>query len=76
MFDRVRALELIERAIDDHPTCPLCQSPSEVVDEGDGVIVIRCRASAAPEGRLARLSAAVLPHLHRSVVDLSEGVAA
>jgi len=76
MFDRVRALELIERAIEDHPYCPLCQSPTEVADEGGGHLVVRCRAIAAPEGLLARIGAAVLPHLHRPIVDLSEGIAA
>ena len=52
MFDRVRALELIERAIDDHPYCPVCGSPTEVVDEGGGRLVLRCRAAAEADGVL------------------------
>jgi len=76
MFDRVRALELIERAIEDHPYCPVCGSSTEVVDTGRGRLVLRCRDAAEADGVLARIGAAVLPHVHRVVVELEEGVAA
>lgn len=75
MFDRARALDLIERAIDSDPFCPVCQAPTEIA-AADGLIVLRCTAAAAPRGVLARIGAAVLPHLRLSIVDLSEGVAA
>ena len=75
MYDRASALDLIERAIDSDPFCPVCESPTEIDDEG-GLVVLRCAAAAAPQGVLARIGAAVLPHLRLSVVDLSEGVAA
>ncbi|MEX1172966.1 MAG: hypothetical protein WEG56_10185 [Chloroflexota bacterium] len=75
MYDRARALDLIDRAIDADPYCPLCGAPTEIA-EADGVIVLRCRAAAAPNGVLGRVSAAVLPHLRSRVVDLSDGVAA
>ena len=75
MYDRARALDLIERAIDSDPFCPACQAPTEIADDG-GLIVLRCSAAAAPRGILARIGAAVLPHLRLFVVDLSEGVAA
>ena len=76
MFDRARALELIERAIDDHPYCPICGSSTEVVDEGGGRLVLRCRDAAEADGILARIGAALLPHLHDRIVDLREGIAA
>lgn len=75
MFDRARALDLIDRAIDTDPFCPACGAPTEIADL-DGVIILRCRAVAAPQGVLRRISAAVLPHLRTRVVDLSDGIAA
>lgn len=75
MYDRAQALDLIERAIDAEPYCPACESPTEIVDR-DGVLILRCAAAAAPHGVLARIGAAILPHLQREVVDLSEGIAA
>ena len=44
MYDRARALDLIERAVDTNPYCPICGAHSEVVDE-DGVLVLRCAAA-------------------------------
>ena len=76
MFDRVRALDLIERAIDDHPYCPVCGSTTEVVDAGGGRLVLRCREAAEARGVVARLGAAILPHEHRVILELEEGVAA
>jgi tRNA(Ile2) C34 agmatinyltransferase TiaS len=76
MFDRVRALELIERAIDHHPYCPVCGSSTEVVDAGHGRLVLRCREAAEADGVLARIGAAVLPHVHQVIVELEEGIAA
>ena len=78
MYDRARALDLIERAVDNHPYCPICGAHSEVVDE-DGVLVLRC-AAAVDAGHgvsLVRLiGARLLPHLRLVIVDVSEGVAA
>ncbi len=75
MYDRARALDLIERAIDTDPFCPACEAPTEIVDDG-GLVVLRCAAAAAPQGVVARIGAVLLPHLWMPVVDLSEGVAA
>lgn len=75
MYDRAQAIDLIERAIDADPYCPACESPNEIVDQ-DGVLILRCSAAAAPHGVLARIGAAILPHLRREVVDLSDGIAA
>lgn len=75
MYDRARALDLIERAIDTDPFCPACEAPTEIVDTG-GLVVLRCTAAADPNGFLARIGAVLLPHLRMPVVDLTEGVAA
>ncbi|MEX2183570.1 MAG: hypothetical protein WEC14_03940 [Chloroflexota bacterium] len=75
MYDRARALDLIDRAIDSDPFCPVCEAPTEIAD-ANGVLVLRCSAAAAPNGVLGRISAAVLPHLRARVVDLSDGIAA
>lgn len=75
MYDRAQALDLIERAIDADPFCPACESPTEIADL-DGVLVLRCAAAAAPNGVLARIGAALLPHVRQPVLDLSDGIAA
>jgi hypothetical protein len=74
MFDRVRALELIEGALDSDPFCPVCHAPTTITDEG-GHIVLECSAS-HPTTFLGRVGAALMPHLRREIVDLSEGIAA
>ena len=64
MFDRVRLVELIERAIDADPTCPVCDAPTEVVDE-DGALVLRCSAAAdAPRASSDGSWRSSLPHFH------------
>lgn len=75
MYDRAQALDIIERAIDTDPFCPVCESPTEIVDQ-DGLVLLRCSAAAAPHGVLARIGAAILPHLRQPILDLSEGIAA
>ena len=78
MYDRARALDLIERAVDTNPYCPICGAHTEVVDE-DGVLVLRCAAAvdAGPGVSLMRrIGARLLPHLRLVIVDVSEGVAA
>ncbi len=78
MYDRARALDLIERAVDTDPYCPMCGAHTEVADE-DGLLVLRC-AAAAETGPgvslIRRLGARLLPHLRLVIVDVSEGVAA
>ena len=75
MFDHARAVDRIERAIDHEPYCPVCGASTSIVDE-DGLLVLRCSATIEPEGLVARLGAAMLPHLRRSVLDLREELAA
>jgi hypothetical protein len=75
MYDRVRALDLIERAIDSDPYCPTCHAPTTITDDG-GHIRLECSAANAAHGRIARILAAVYPHIRRDILDLSDGVAA
>lgn len=75
MFDRARALDLIDRAIDSDPFCPVCHAPTQISD-AEGHVLLECSAASSPTGLLGRLSATLLPHLRFEVVDLSEGIAA
>jgi len=74
-FDHANAVEWIERSTRDHPYCLACSAPTDVIDE-DGVLVLRCTATVAPRGLLARLNAAVLPHDRVVLLDLREEIAA
>jgi hypothetical protein len=75
MFDNAQMLELIERSLGTDPYCSVCAAPTTIVDD-DGRLWLVCSAASAPVGRMARLSAAVLPHERRLVVDLREYLAA
>ena len=74
MYDRVRLLELIEGAHDSEPYC-LCYAPIEIVDE-DGSIVLRCKTAASPSGLMDRIGAVILPHVHHTLVEREELLAA
>jgi hypothetical protein len=69
MFDNASLLDQIERAIDSDPYCPACGATNTVV-EADGSLWIVCAATIEPDGLLHRLSAAMLPHRRRIVVNL------
>lgn len=75
MFDNAQMLDLVERALDHDPFCPVCGAPTTIEDD-DGRLLLVCSATEAPTGVLGRLSAAVLPHERQLVVDLREYVAA
>ena len=75
MFDNARMLEVIERALDDDPFCPVCGAPTTIEDD-DGRLSLVCSAAATPSGVIGRLGAVILPHKRRLVVDLSEDIAA
>ncbi len=75
MFDRNKALDLIERAMETDPFCPVCHAPTVIEDE-DGLIMLRCSSVAEAHGFFARLGATLLPHIRREVVDLRPGLAA
>lgn len=75
MFDRTHALEVIERAMDTDPYCPICHAPTEIRDE-DGLIYLHCPVATEPHDLFGRVGAALHPHLHRVLLDLRPGVAA
>jgi hypothetical protein len=75
MFENARMLDLIEHALDVDPFCPVCGAPTTVEDEG-GRLWLVCSATITPATVVGRLSAAILPHERRLVVDLREGLAA
>jgi hypothetical protein len=75
MFDNARMLDLIERALDDDPFCPVCGAPTTIEDDR-GRLWLVCSATMTPIGVVERVSAAILPHERRLLVDLSEGLAA
>lgn len=75
MFDNARMLDLIEQAMDTDRYCPVCHAPMDIRDDA-GRLWLECSATAAPDGLLARLSAALLRHPRRLVVDLTEDIAA
>lgn len=75
MFERNKALDLIERAQDTDRLCLVCYAPTVITDE-DGVIVLRCSSVTQAHGFLARMGATLLPHIRREVVDLRAGIAA
>jgi len=75
MFDNARMLDLIERTFEDDPFCPVCGAPTTIEDD-DGRLWLVCSAAMEPTSVIDRVSAAILPHRRRLVVDLSEHVAA
>lgn len=74
MFDRVTVLAIIDQAFDQQRFCEACGAPNVLRNEGD-VVVLECSMADA-EGVLARISAFLIPHTRRVVIDLSHGVAA
>jgi hypothetical protein len=77
MFDNARMLDVIERALDAEPTCPVCGAPTDVRDH-DGRLWLECSSASSdpPNGIVARLGAAILPHPRRLLIDLREPRAA
>jgi hypothetical protein len=75
MFERAKALDVIENALDTDPYCHVCGSPTTITDH-DGHLVLECAAAESPEGLVARIAAFVLPHTRHEIIDLSEGIAA
>lgn len=74
MFDRVTALEIIDRAFDEQRFCAACGAPTILRNDGD-VVVLQCSDIGAA-GILARIGDFLMSHTRRVVIDLSEGIAA
>lgn len=75
MFDTTDAIRLIEDALDRQPTCPVCERQTTIHQEG-GVLYLECPAVHPGEGFVARLSAAILGHLHQPLLELEVPLAA
>ena len=76
MFDNSHLVDLIERELDDHPHCPVCGAPTTIEEGEAGRLWLVCSAAVDPQGILARLGAALLPHERRLIVDWAEDLAA
>jgi hypothetical protein len=74
MYDRVTALEIIDRAFDEQPFCLACGAPCVLRNDGD-LVILECSASGGA-GILTRISDFLIPHTRRVVIDLTEGIAA
>ena len=74
MFDRVTALEIIDRAFDEQRLCAACGAPTIMRDDG-GVVLLEC-SDLGGAGILARIGALLMPHTQRVVIDLSGRIAA
>jgi hypothetical protein len=74
MYDRVTALEIIDRAFDEQRFCDVCGAPTMLRSEGD-LVVLECSNPGAA-GILARIGQLLMPHTHRVVIDLTEDIAA
>ena len=77
MFDDVRMLDRIERALDATPTCPVCGAPT-AIRHRSGRLWLECSATPVdpPTGFLARLEAALAPHPRHVVAELIDPIAA
>ena len=74
MYDRVTALEIIDRAFDEQPFCGACGAPSILRNEGD-LVILECLAPGGA-GILTRISDFLIPHTRRVVIDMADGIAA
>ncbi|MEA2609667.1 MAG: hypothetical protein QOJ75_1910 [Chloroflexota bacterium] len=78
MFDRTTALEIIDRAFEEQRFCASCGAPTILRTDGD-VVVLECSDHCSDHvgaGLLDRIGDFLMPHTHRIVLDLSEGIAA
>jgi hypothetical protein len=77
MFDDARLLDLIERTIDTHRFCRLCNAPNDIRDH-DGLLWLECSTTpiTPPTRFMTRLGAALSPHPRLLIADLREDPAA
>ncbi len=76
MFDNARLLDQIEQALDHDPFCPICGAPTTVEGDDDGRLWLVCSATLMPATVIGRVSAAILPHERRLIVDPAEDLVA
>lgn len=75
MFDRAKAIRIIEEALDHQPTCVVCGRPTGIRDVG-GSLFLSCPAIGAEGGVFARIRSAILAHTDRLILDAGEAAAA
>jgi hypothetical protein len=75
VYDRARALDVVERALERDPFCPACGASTTIIDQ-DGDLVLCCVSTIEPRGVMARINAVLMPHIRRTVLDVREGIAA
>ena len=75
MYENAQLLEIVERALDTDPFCPVCNAPTTIRDE-DGRLWLVCSAAEDATGVVARLEAVLRIHPRHLVVDLTEDLAA
>ncbi len=75
MFDRNDAIRIIEDALDHEPFCEICDRPTTIRD-ANGVLYLSCQIAARTGGFLTRLSATILAHTDRPILDLRRQAAA
>ena len=74
MFDRVTALEIVDRAFDQQRLCVACGAPTVLRSNG-GVVILEC-SDLGSTGILARIESFLMPHTQQVVLDVSAGIAA
>lgn len=74
MYDRVTALDIIDRAFDEQRFCVACGAQCALRNEGM-LVILECSAPGG-DGILTRISDFLIPHTRRVAIDLSEGIAA
>ena len=74
MYDRVTALDIIDRAFAEQPFCAACGAPCVLRNEGD-LVILECSETGGA-GLLARIGDLLMPHTRQIAIDLSDGIAA
>jgi NADH pyrophosphatase NudC (nudix superfamily) len=74
MFDRVTALEIIDRAYNEQRFCAACGAPNVLRNDGEAVILECSELGGA--GILARIGDFLMPHTRHLVIDFAQEIAA
>ena len=75
MFDRNDAIRIIDYALDHEPFCEICDRPT-TIREVAGMLYLSCQIATRSGGLLTRLSATILAHTDRPILDLRRQAAA
>ena len=75
MFDRAKAIRIIEDALDADPYCPVCGEHTEIRDVR-GTLYLSCPVVETRRGVVARILSVVVAHIDRPILELTEAPAA